>query len=137
MDHRPRKASAASKQTPTLEDLARRIETLERRLGSRRSGPSGSAPSDTMLRWNLIEEDRLRREIAAEGALRREQPDVWRERERARLAQRRESATLARRLRAEGLPRPYSEPTLPQKVKKLRQLEARNRSELATRRRAG
>ncbi len=89
-----------------------------------------------MLRWHIIEEDHLRREIAEQEALRRDRPDVWRGRERIRRARRRESAALARRLRAAGLPPPALEPSLTQKVKKLQQLEARNRAELETRRRA-
>ena len=87
-------------------------------------------------RASIIEEHDLRREIAREEALRRDAPDWWHRVEKGRVARNREHAELNRKLRAAGCRPVASEPSLTQKMKKLQQLEARNRAETETRRRA-
>lgn len=112
-----------------LRDIARRVETLERHLIAGRTRDFRSRRGDSALRWNIIEEDRLRREIEREQMFRREQPVEWRRRERERLFRNREHADVDRRLRAVGLRARIRELSLKQKMQKLKQLEARNRAE--------
>lgn len=69
-----------------LKDVVRRLDALERRLARGSTMPGAPRVTDWMLRWNILQEDRLRREIAREEALRRERPDEWRRRERERIA---------------------------------------------------
>jgi hypothetical protein len=80
-------------------------------------------------RRSLIEEHFLRREVAREEALRRDDPDWWRRMESERVARNREQAELNRKLRAAGCRPVSSELSLRQKMKKLEQLGARNRAE--------
>ena len=80
-------------------------------------------------RRSLIEEHFLRREVVREEALRRDDPDSWRQRESGRLARNREQAELNRKLRAAGCRPVSSELSLELKMKKLQQLESRNRAE--------
>ena len=83
-------------------------------------------------RRDIIAEEHLRRHIARDSALRRDDPAEWERREKSRLARNLETAAINRRLRSEGL-RPIDlEPPLAQRVKELKQLEARNRARTAT-----
>jgi hypothetical protein len=83
-------------------------------------------------RARIIEEHFLRREVAREEALRRDDPDGWRRMETWRVARNREQAELNRKLRAAGCRPVSSELSLKQKMKKLEQLETRNRAETET-----
>jgi len=103
---------------------------LQRRLG-RRHAPKLEGSDDWRLRWNIIQEDLLRREVAADEALRTKDPELWKQKEVARLARNREIAALNQRLRNAGL-RPESlRPSLKQRMKKLQRLESSNRAETA------
>ena len=84
------------------------------------------------LRMRIIEEHHLRREIAGWEAHRREHPESWRRLEAARIARNRAQAELNRKLREAGCRPVSAELSLKQKMKKLQQLEARNRAEVAT-----
>jgi hypothetical protein len=106
---------------------------------SRRRAPQPESTSardllrDFERRREILEEHFLRRDVARDEALRAENPVLWRQLETGRRARNREKATLNRRLRAEGLTPVDLEPSLAQRVKKLRQLEARNKAESARR----
>jgi hypothetical protein len=84
------------------------------------------------LRARIIEVHYLQQSIAREAALRAEHPDLWRRAEDARLARNASQAGLNRALRAAGCKPVETELSLKQKMKKLRQLEARNRAEIAS-----
>ncbi len=84
------------------------------------------------LRSRIIEVHYLQQAIAREAALRAEHPDLWRRAEDARLARNKSQAGLNRALRAAGCKPVETELSLKQKMKKLQQLEARNRTEIAT-----
>ena len=86
----------------------------------------------SMLRTWIIEEYRLRKEVARQEELRRNNPDVWRWQEDIRIAGNRADAALNRELREAGCQPVAPSPSLNQKVKKLQQLEARNRAAIAT-----
>jgi hypothetical protein len=86
-------------------------------------------------RARIIEEHFLRREVAREEALCRDDPDWWRRMESGRVARNREQAELNRKLRAAGCRPVSSELSLKQKMKKLEQFEARIRAETETVRR--
>ena len=88
------------------------------------------------LRDRIIEEHYLRQPIAREEALRRDRPDLWRHAEAGRMARNREQAELNRRLRSVGCRPVATELSLKQKLKKLQQLEARNRAETASAKRS-
>lgn len=88
-------------------------------------------PGDGSLRWNIIQEDLLRRRIANDETFRKEHPSLWKQREADRVARNREVAALNRRLRSAGLRPVDPEPSLAQRVKKLRRLESTNRAETA------
>jgi hypothetical protein len=123
---RTKRLSAAA-----FRDVLRRLDVIERRLAGR-STDSTHGSSDLMRRWDIVEEERLRRRVADDTALRRDNPVRWRELERIRRTQNRETSALNRRLRAEGLGPMELAPTLEQRVKKLQQLEVRNRAGSAT-----
>ncbi|HVC21601.1 MAG TPA: hypothetical protein VNE16_16135 [Vicinamibacterales bacterium] len=114
-----------------LRDLDARVRALERRLAPARRKSPGSVLPHLELRLRIIEEDALRREVEREEALRRERPDWWQQRERERRARNRAKGPLNRRLRAEGFRPVALEPSLGQKMQKLKRLEARNRAEVA------
>lgn len=86
-------------------------------------------------RMNIIEEYHLRREMAREEALGRDHPDWWRRMDTERLARNHEQAELNRKLRAAGCRPLAPQLSLKQKMKKLQQLETRNRAETETLRR--
>jgi len=113
-------------------DVVRRLDAIERRLTSRSTEPA-YRPSDLMRRWDILDEERLRGQIARDGALRRDDLTEWKNREKRRLARNRETVAVNRRLRAEGLRPIELEPSFAQRVKKLKQLEAGNRARTATR----
>jgi hypothetical protein len=99
----------------------------------RSSGETALATLDRLpLRMRIIEEHYLRREIAREEALRRERPDSWRDSETERIARNRAQTELNRKLRDAGCQPMATELSLKQKMKKLQQLEVRNRAEVAT-----
>ena len=83
------------------------------------------------LRTRIIEVHYLQQSIAREAVLRAEHPDLWRRAEDARLARNKSQAGLNRALRAAGCKPVETELSLKQKMKKLQQLEARNRAEIA------
>jgi hypothetical protein len=114
-----------------LREILRRLDSIERRLNRPASRVYGQ--SDLMRRWDIVEEEQLRRRVARDTALRRDDPTQWRAREQERRARNQETSALNRRLRAEGLPPMELEPSLEQRVKKLQQLEARTGAESATR----
>ena len=87
---------------------------------------------DSMLRTRIIEAHYLQQSIAREKALRAEHPDLWRRAEDARIARNNAQAPLNRALRGAGCKPVETELSLKQKMKKLEQLEARNRAEIAT-----
>lgn len=86
----------------------------------------------SMLRTRIIEVHHLQQSIAREEALRGEHPELWRRAEDARIARNTAQAGLNRALRAAGCKPVETELSLKQKMKKLHQLEARNRAEIAT-----
>ena len=121
-----------------LQDLTRRIAALEHQLRARPARPKRreSAPADfdaLRLRWKVIEEERLRGEIARDTAMRADQPETWRRLEEARIAGNRATEALNRRLREAGLDPISLSPSLAARVKYLRRLEAENRAAIATR----
>jgi hypothetical protein len=79
----------------------------------------------------IIEEHHLEQSIAREEAVRRDHPDLWQRAETARIARNNAQADLNRKLRAAGCEPVRQELSLKQKVRKLRQLQARNRAEVA------
>ena len=81
----------------------------------------------------ILQEEFLRRDVAREEALRKENPTLWRQMESARRARNRENAAVNRRLRAEGLPPIEPQLSLAQRVKKLQRLEASNKAKSAKR----
>ena len=84
------------------------------------------------LRSRIIEVHYLQQAIAREEALRAEHPELWRRAEEARIARNKTQDTLNRALRAAGCQPVETELSLKQKMKKLQQLEAKNRAEIAT-----
>ena len=84
------------------------------------------------LRKRIIEEHYLRQAIAREEAFRRENPDLWSRADAARLTRNRSQTELNQKLRAAGCTPVAMELSLKQKMKKLQQLEARNRAETAS-----
>ena len=89
--------------------------------------------TDIELRWRIIAEDRLQRQIARDEALQRADPALRRRNEAARVARNRDQKAVNARLRAAGLQPIAPEPSLKQRLKELQQLEARNRAEIAMR----
>ena len=85
------------------------------------------------LRHAIVEEHHLRAEIARDKAMQSDEPARWRLKEAQRLARNREQSELNRHLRAAGCRPIEPELSLGQELKKLQQLEARNRAEIATR----
>ena len=86
----------------------------------------------SVLRTRIIEAHYLQQAIAREKALRAEHPDLWRRAEDSRIARNKAQAGLNRALRVAGCKAVETELSLKQKMKKLQQLEARNRAEIAT-----
>jgi hypothetical protein len=92
----------------------------------------------SQLRFSILEEERLRRSIAADEETRRTHPDAWRAGEASRRAENREIAEMNRRLRALGLEPVSLEPSLAQRRQNLQLLERRVAAEIAIfRRRSG
>ena len=98
----------------------------------RANSKATAALDKSALRSRIIEEHYLRREIAREEAFRRENPDLWSRADAARVTRNRSQTELNRRLRAAGCTPVTMELSLKQKMKKLQQLEARNRAETAS-----
>lgn len=88
----------------------------------------------SVLRTRIIEVHYLQQAITREEALRAEHPDLWRRAEDARIARNKAQASLNRALRAAGCTPVETELSLKEKMKKLQQLEAQNRAEIATQR---
>ena len=95
--------------------------------------PAARALREFERRREILEEHFLRRQVVRDEGLRRENPTLWRQLETGRRARNREMAALNRQLRAEGLPLVEPELSHAQLLKKLEQLEARNKAESATR----
>jgi hypothetical protein len=125
----PSESQSSKKDIDLLQDLARRVGALERRVMRASIPQRASNASDLMLRWRILQEDRLRDEIAAEERLRRERPDEWRRRDRERVAANQADAGLNRRLRAAGLDPQPARLSLRQKMRKLQRLRAQNLAE--------
>ena len=115
--------------SPVVRDALNQLP-LQRRLG-RRHAPKLEGSDDWRLRWNIIQEDLLRREVAADEALRTKDPELWKQKEVARLARNREIAALNQRLRNAGLLPESLRPSLKQRMKKLQRLESSNLAETA------
>jgi hypothetical protein len=94
-------------------------------------GKAVTGINELQLRTRIIDEHYLRREISREAALRRDQPDLWRRLEASRKESNRAKSELNRKLRAAGCEPVQGELSLTQKMKKLQQVEARNRAETA------
>jgi hypothetical protein len=82
----------------TIRSIIRRLDALEQRLQRNSGGTQG--PSDPKRRWEILEENALRDQV--------------------------KTMILNRRLRAEGLRPVALDLSLAERVKKLRQLAARN-----------
>jgi hypothetical protein len=82
-------------------------------------------------RMRIIEEHQLREQIEREEAIRRDRPDSWRRMEAERIARNRADSALNQKLGEAGCQPVAAELSLKQKMKKLQQLEARNRAESA------
>jgi len=115
--------------SPVVRDALNQLP-LQRRLG-RRHAPKLEGSDDWRLRWNIIQEDLLRREVAADEALRTKDPELWKQKEVARLARNREIAALNQRLRNAGLLPESLRPSLKQRMKRQQRLESSNRAETA------
>ena len=96
------------------------------------TGKTAASLDAAERRSRIIEEHRLREEIAREEELRKENPDYWRRMEAVRVAHNRANAELNRRLRAAGCRPVAMWPTHDQKMKKLQQLQVQNRAEIAS-----
>jgi len=96
----------------------------------------GSMPVNAMLakidlRTRIIEEHHLQQSIARDDAFRKEHPDLWQRADEARIARNKAQGELNRKLRAAGCKPVLLEPSLRQRVRKLQQLQAQNRAEIA------
>ncbi len=81
----------------TFREIIRRLDAIERRLNH----GIGSVPeSDFARKFEIIEAEHLRRQVARHSSLQQENPVLWRQLETDRRAQDRETAALDRRLRA-------------------------------------
>jgi hypothetical protein len=99
---------------------------------SHRVGRPGAAILDrAALRMRIIEEHHLQQAIAREDAMRSTDPELWRKVEAARVTRNLDLAELNRKLRSAGCRPVTLEPSLRQKLKKLRRMQALNRAELA------
>lgn len=78
----------------------------------------------------IIDAHYLRREIARDETMRRDEPERWRRQEAQRRLRNREKVELNRMLRAAGCRPMDLEPSLAQKMKKLQRLDATNRAEI-------
>jgi len=115
----------------TFREIIRRLDAIERRLnhGGTRTAPD----SDFARKFEIIEAEHLRRQVARHSLLQQENPILWRKLEMERRARNRQTAVLNRRLRAEGLHPVELEPSLAQRMKKLQQIDARESTRTATR----
>ena len=97
----------------------------------------GSLPVEAMLdkstlRTRIIEEHHLQQSIARDEAFRKEHPDLWHRADEARVARNKAQGELNRKLRAAGCELVMMELSLKQKMRKLQQLKAQNRAEIAS-----
>ena len=103
-----------------------------RRTAKSRSNSQVKATIDrSRLRTRIIEEFHLQQSIARDKAFRESHPDLWQRADAARVARNSAQAALNRKLRAAGCEPVLMEPSITQKIKKLRQLQAQNRAEIA------
>lgn len=109
-----------------IRNIIRRLDALEQRLG-RNSRANG--PTEFARRWEILEENRLRDQVARDEAFSKRNPELWRQMEVDRRARNRKTTILNKRLRAEGLRPVTLDLSLAQRVKKLQQLEARNHAQ--------
>jgi hypothetical protein len=109
------------------------MPALSRRRTLQPETPAVRAFREFERRREILEGYFLRRQVAYDETLRKGNPTLWRQLETGRRARNREKAALNRRLRAEGLRPVELELSSAQRVKKLQQLEARNKAESAKR----
>jgi len=96
-----------------------------------RSLPVKAVVDKMELRTRIIEEHHLQQSIARDEEFRKEHPDLWQRADEARVARNKSQDELNRKLRAAGCKPVMMELSLKQKMKKLQQLQARNRAETA------
>ena len=84
------------------------------------------------LRTRIIEEHHLQQSIARDQAFRKEHPDLWQRADEARVARNNAQSELNRKLRAAGCEPVMMELSLRQKMRKLQQLQAQNRADIAS-----
>ena len=104
---------------------------------ARRATRSLGLPVEAMLdkstlRTRIIEEHHLQQSIARDEAFRKEHPDLWHRADEARVARNKAQGELNRKLRAAGCEPVMMELSLRQKMRKLQQLQAQNRAEIAS-----
>jgi hypothetical protein len=110
-----------------------RLNEMPRTIGRRHDpGRASAAIDESGRRIEIIEEEYLRLQVAREAELKKENPALWRKIEQARLQRNRKTESINKRLRAERLRPMELEPSLDQRVKKLKQLEARAFARSAT-----
>jgi hypothetical protein len=99
---------------------------------SRASSQAKAAVDKSMLRTRIIEEYHLQQSIARDKAFRESHPDLWQRADAARVSRNKAQAGLNRKLRAAGCEPVLTELSLRQKMRKLQQLQAQNRAEIAS-----
>lgn len=106
---------------------------MPRKQAKPRSDPkrAGAQIDTSALRMRLIEEHQLQESIAWQNSLRAEHLELWRKLEAARHARNQANQALNQKLRSAGCAPVTLELSLPQKIEKLRRLQARNRAEIA------
>ena len=100
-------------------------------IKSRTSSPVKATLDKSILRSRIIEEHHLQQSIARDEEFRKEHPDLWNRADSARITRNKAQTDLNRKLRAAGCQPVMMELSLKQKVKKLQQLQAQNRAEIA------
>lgn len=90
-----------------------------------------STDDEYRLRFSILQEDNLRRSVAHDQQLQQTDPNLWQRLEDLRLARNRELDATNERLRDLGLSAIPLGPSLAQRRRKLRVLEARNAAEIA------
>jgi hypothetical protein len=137
--HRPASHDVPGRSSrAAFQHFVRRLAALERRLGVHGNlrTPALAVDRDVSRRWEIVEEDRLRREVERELRIRREHPALWRQMDEGRVARNQATAVLNRRLRAEGLRPVEVKRSLQQRVRKLQQPDVRTRAGTARRTRS-
>ena len=73
MHQSARRSRSIGPSAAAFRDVLRRLDAIERRLRSRSSAPV-HGDSDLLRRWEILEEERLRRRVAKDTALRHQDP---------------------------------------------------------------